>query len=232
MRLFEVSPAGVVGSMRLSAIMMVAIINGQASAAQAAAFDSVIAASQSKSMPMGSTFAAKTEFAQHDLHLRVSFDYVPESGSLEVRYELRNDRDSAIAVFDRGDRHGVLTRQQKLGDVPSPAWEMDGKNAMTLSHIALPLPQPAPTVPAVPLAIQVLPGGDLQGHFSFSLPLNNDASRLRWCLGVADFKPSDFSSPESSAAGQIWRASFAVVDRQTQLCTPWFDLNHGKFDLK
>ena len=181
-----------------------------------------------ESTPMASNRAASTEISHDGVHLLVSFDFAA-SGTLQVRYRLRNDRDSALAVFDRGDRHGVLSRRQTMGEVPQPAWAMDGDDAITLSHIALPLPQPAPTVPALPLAARLLPGAELEGEFSFDLPLNNAVSRLRWCLGVTEFQPSEFSSPEPSRNAEIWRASFAVVDRQTQLCTPWFDLASGQF---
>lgn len=156
--------------------------------------------------------------------LHAGFDYLPAERLLRVRYRLDNTGGSALAVFDRGDRHAVMTRQLVAGEVPSPFFSIDDAGGVTLSHEALPLPVPAPTSPPTPLAARLMPGASLEAGFSFTLPTSIEADRLRWCVGITPFTEDDFSAGETTAVGDLWRASFAVVDDQQRLCTPWFDL--------
>lgn len=161
--------------------------------------------------------------------LQAGFDYLPAERLLRVRYRLDNTGGSALAVFDRGDRHAVMTRQLVAGEVPSPFFSLDDAGGLTLSHEALPLPVPTPTSPPTPLAARLMPGASLEAGFSFTLPTSIAAGRVRWCVGVAPFNDADFSEGETAAGVDLWRASFAVVDQQQRLCTPWFDLAGGRF---
>lgn len=161
--------------------------------------------------------------------LEADFDYQPSERVLRVRYRLDNTGVNALAVFDRGDRHMVQTRQLAAGDVPSPFFAIDETGGLTLSHEALPLPVPAPTSSPTPLAARLMPGASLEAGFSFALPASIAAGRVRWCVGVAPFNGDDFSAGEVTAGVDLWRASFAVVDQQQRLCTPWFDLAGGRF---
>lgn len=175
------------------------------------------------------TRAATTVVNADDARLQAGFDYDPASGTLHVRYRVSNQGDGPLAVFDRGDRQGVLTKRQAAGAVPSPLFTVDGNGEITLGHEALPLPQPSPTLPPVPLAAKLDAGGALAGEFSFTPPVSGAARRLRWCLGVAAFNDRDYTAPERFGEVEVWRASFAVVDAQQRLCTPWFELATGTF---
>ncbi len=161
--------------------------------------------------------------------VKVDFDYSRAEGLLQVRYRVENRSTATLAVFDRGDRHAVLTRQLVAGDVGSPLFSADEGGGVTLSHEALPLPIPAPTSPPTPLAARLAPGASLEGEFAFTLPASSDPQRLRWCLGVAPFNQDDYSAGETVGVVDLWRASFAVVNDQQRLCTPWFDLAGGRF---
>lgn len=161
--------------------------------------------------------------------LEAAFDYSASQRVLKVQYQVDNTSGEPLAVFDRGDRHAVQTRQHAAGEVPSPFFAVDEEGGVTLSHEALPLPTPAPTSPPTPLAAKLAPGESVKGEFSFTLPASIAGDRLRWCVGVAPFNGSDFNSGEQVAGVDLWRASFAVVDTQQRLCTPWFDLSRGVF---
>lgn len=162
--------------------------------------------------------------------LHAAFERDAASGELRVRYRLDNQGNDALAVFDRGDRHAVLTSRHATGEVPAPLFRDEGNGDLTLSHEALPLPTPSPTVPPVPLAARLAPGAALEGAFAFTGPGASSARRVRWCLGVAPFSDSDFDNPEQAGGVEVWWASFAVVDRQQTLCTPWFDAAAGAFE--
>jgi len=162
-----------------------------------------------------------------DVSLEARFDYAPSAGKLVVHYRVHNEGDAPVAIFDRGNRQAVLSKRQALGAVAAPTFE-DAGDATTLRHVALPLPQPAPTVPPVPLATKVAPGGEVDGAFGFVF-VSSVPKRVRWCLGIAPFDDADFSAPEQAGGVEVWRASFAVVERQRVLCTPWFDLARGEF---
>lgn len=159
--------------------------------------------------------------------LEVAFD--PDGDRLAVRYRISNTGDQPLAVFDRGDRHAVLTGKLDSGKVPAPRFEQ-GTGGLTLSHAARALPSPAPTVPPVPLATKLAPGASLDDAFEFDLSLAEAGSRVRWCLGVAPFDEAAFEVSESAGEVAVWTASFEVVDRQQLLCTGWFDPAAGAFE--
>lgn len=161
--------------------------------------------------------------------LEAAFAHDVDARRIEVRYRLENTGAAPLAVFDRGDRHAVMSRRLRPGAVPAPLFEQDG-DALTLRHAALALRTPSPTVPPTPLAAKLAPGAQLEGRFAFDLALAaSPPRRARWCLGTAPFDDADFSQPEAVDGLELWRASFAVVPRQRLLCTPWFDLAAGRF---
>jgi hypothetical protein len=131
-------------------------------------------------------------------------------------------------VFDRGNAHLVLTKRLKPGAVAAPLFKQDGGD-LTLSHVAMPLPTPTPTVPPTPLAAKVEAGAGLDGAFDFQLSLADGPKRVRWCLGIAPFTEGEFTA---SKAGEspVWSASFAVIESQRRLCTPWYDLTDAAFE--
>jgi hypothetical protein len=170
---------------------------------------------------------ARTSVEGQGARLEVAFD--PDGNALAVRYRISNTGKAPLAVFDRGDRHAVLTKTLVAGNVPAPRFE-DGGDGLVLSHAARALPSPAPTVPAVPLAAKLAPGGALDGAFSFDLSLGDGAGRVRWCLGVAAFDEARFQASESAGDVAVWTAPFDMADAQQLLCTPWFDLGTGMFE--
>lgn len=173
--------------------------------------------------------AVSTETTGTLASVRAGFDYSPSGRLLKVTYRIDNTSDEPVAVFDRGDRHAVLSRQHPAGAVPAPFFAVDEEGGVTLSHEALPLPTPAPTSPPTPLAAKVASGASIEGSFEFALPVSLEGDRLRWCVGVAPFTEADFSAGEEVAGIDLWRASFAVVESQQRLCTAWFDLERGVF---
>lgn len=187
------------------------------------------AASPPESPAMPSSDARTAEVTGEGAALEVTFDYAASARALKVSYRLRNTGGTALAVFDRGDRHAVMTKRQAPGSIGAPAFEHSGGD-ITLSHRAAPLPTPSPTVPPVPLAVRVEPGAELRGEFEFAPPTMEAPKRLRWCLGIAPFAESDFSAPEQAQGVEVWRASFAVADRQRLLCTPWYDVARAAFE--
>lgn len=176
---------------------------------------------------MSRSEAASTTVEGAGARLEVSFQ-TAAGGPLQVRYRVHNTTDADLAVFDRGNRHAVLTGRQHGGAVGDPSFREDGDD-LTLSHVALPLAQPTPTVPPVPLAAKLAAGETLEGSFAFTAPTAGVPKRIRWCLGVAPFDQADFSAPEEVDGVEIWQASFALAERQQTLCTPWFDLSRGMF---
>lgn len=160
--------------------------------------------------------------------LEAEFAYAASKRVLTVRYRLHNLGDVPLAVFDRGDRHAVATGRQKAGAIAAPTVQTENGD-VSLSHAASPLPRPAPTLPPTPLAIRVPAGAEAAGRFEFAIPGADAPKRLRWCLGVATFEDGDFIAPESVGEVEIWRASFAVAERQQLVCTPWFDIAANAF---
>lgn len=162
--------------------------------------------------------------------LEVRFDYTPATDALAVGYRLHNVGEAPLMVFDRGNRHAVMAGRLAQGEVPAPLFSVQGGD-VALSHRALPLSLPAPTVPPLPLAARVEPGDALQGGFEYASLTVESPKRLRWCLGVAPFVAEDFRKLEPGTAGtqEVWQASFAVVERQQLLCTPWYEVAAGAF---
>jgi hypothetical protein len=178
---------------------------------------------------------ARTAVDGDSARLEVAFDPVGEQFS--VRYRVTNTADGPLAVFDRGDRHAVLTGRLASGAIAVPHFTQDGGD-LTLDHAARALPDPTPTVPPVPLAARLGQGAALDGAFGFDLSLTVGVERVRWCLGVApfndkDYRPDDRSVDRSEVGSggdaDAWQASFAVVDAQEMLCTPWYVLAAGTF---
>ncbi len=178
---------------------------------------------------MPSSDARTVEVTDEGAALEVEFDYAASARALKVSYRLRNTGSTALAAFDRGNRHAVMAKRQSAGSIGAPTFEQAGGD-VTLSHRALPLPTPTPTVAPVPLAVRVEPGAELRGAFEFALPTMEAPKRLRWCLGVASFDEADFTAPEQAQGVEVWRASFAVADHQRLLCTLWYDVAAGRFE--
>jgi hypothetical protein len=164
-----------------------------------------------------------------DARLEATFGFDGAKQRLSVRYRIENTGDTPLAVFDRGNAHAVLTKRQKAGAVGAPLMEQDGGD-VTLSHVALPLPTPAPTVPPTPLAVKLDAGTSLDGAFDFNLSLADTPKRLRWCVGVASFTEDEFTASKQAGEVQVWSASFAVIESQRTLCTPWYDPAGGTFE--
>lgn len=149
--------------------------------------------------------------------------------TVHVDYRLTNAGDVPMLVFDRGDRHAVLTRKQAVGAVGRPFVREDEGARITLSHVARALPKPPPTVPPTPLARQLDAGAAYEDAFTFSAWLADVPLQLRWCVGVAPADPARLFSPDTIGDIEIWQADFAFADAQTLLCTPWFDVARGAF---
>ena len=170
---------------------------------------------------------ARTSVEGKGARLEVAFD--PDGDALAVRYRISNTGPAPLAVFDRGDRHAVLTKTLVAGDVPAPRFE-EADGGLVLSHAARALHIPSPTVPPVPLASRLAAGAALDGGFSFDLSLAGQAGRVRWCLGVAPFDAERFEASESVGDVAVWTAPFEMADAQQLLCTPWFDMAAGVFE--
>lgn len=164
-----------------------------------------------------------------DTQLHATFDYAPDSRIIEVHYRLHNAGTAALAVFDRGDQHAIGTGRQKVGDVGIPRQIVNGED-IELIHAAMPLPEPEPTSPPTPVAIELAPGAELSGHFRFALKGVISPKRLRWCVGAMHVGDAYMDSPQDMKDGRLWRASFAVVEKQKMLCTPWYDVAAGRFE--
>lgn len=186
------------------------------------------ATTSAETAAMPASEAASTTIDDAGVRLEVAFEPAA-SGPLRVRYRVHNTTGADIAVFDRGNRHAVLTGRQQGGAVGDPTFREEDDGDVTLRHVALPLAQPTPTVPPVPLAARLAAGDTLEGAFAFTAPTAAAPKRMRWCLGVAPFDESDFSVPEAIDGIEIWQAAFALSERQQTLCTPWFDLAAGTF---
>jgi hypothetical protein len=161
--------------------------------------------------------------------LEAAFDFDGAKQRLSVRYRIANTGDAPLAVFDRGNAHAVLTKRQTAGVVGAPLMKQDGGD-VTLSHVALPLPKPAPTVPPTPLAAKVEVDASLDGTFDFNLSLADAPKRVRWCLGVAPFAEDEFTASKRGGEVQVWSASSAAVARQRTLCTQWYDVATRAFE--
>ena len=217
----------------LSTCAFLTIIGAPAGCAQVAQSASAPPPSMETNMsPEAATHGTRPETTvqgELDTELHAAFDYAPASRILAVRYRLRNAGDTALAVFDRGDQHMIGIGRQKDGDVGIPRQVEDGED-IQLIHAAVPLPEPEPTSPPTPVAIELAPGATLSGEFQFALKGVVVPKRLRWCVGVMHVGDAYMDSPHQTKHGRMWRASFAVVDQQKLLCTPWYDVATAHFD--
>lgn len=172
---------------------------------------------------------ARTVVEGEGAKLEAAFDLDDAKQRLSLHYRIENTGDAPLAVFDRGNAHAVLTKRQKAGAVGAPLIKQDGGD-VTLRHVAMPLPKPAPTVPPTPLAVKLDAGASLDGTFDFNLSLADAPKRVRWCVGVAPFTEDGFTASKQGGEVQVWSASFAVIESQQTLCTPWYDLAGGAFE--
>ncbi|SDY16140.1 hypothetical protein SAMN05421681_11266 [Lysobacter enzymogenes] len=179
--------------------------------------------------PLQAMSAASTDTQGQGATLHAEFAYDPAQRRLRVDYRVRNTGDAPLAVFDRGDRHAVASGRQRAGAVGAPAWKDVGDGAIELSHLAQPLPRPAPVSPPTPLALKLAPGAQAAGSFEFALPGELEPKRIRWCLGVAAFELDQLDMPQRYGEVEVWRASFALAQTQQRLCTPWFDPVRSRF---
>jgi hypothetical protein len=164
-----------------------------------------------------------------DTQLHVVLDLPPDQLVADLRYVLRNNGREPLMVFDRGTAHDVGIERQVLGEVGEPRQEASGED-LTLMHVAIPLPEPSPTSPPTPLALELAPGAVLAGRFKVMLQGPALPKRLRWCLGMAPKEESMLFSPMKTKDGQLWTASFAVTERQQRACSPWYDVQNRRFD--
>src|SRR5690554_2349989 len=208
----------------LLAALLAAGTGGACAHADHAGYDQANEPMETTTMPE----AAATTIEGDGVRIEAAFE-IDDGGPLRVRYRVQNTGGADLAVFDRGDRHAVLTKRQQAGEVGRPGFHEDGAGGLVLSHVARPLPQPGPTLPPTPLAARLAPGQALEGSFGFSPLVGDQPRRLRWCLGVAAFDEAQFRSPEQAGGVEVWQASFALAESQQRLCTPWFDVAAGAF---
>lgn len=161
--------------------------------------------------------------------LMVAIDATTERLVVDVRYVLRNGGSAALAVFDRGNVHDIGIGRHAVGAIGVPSQETTGDD-LTLIHAAMPLPEPSPTSPPTPLAIELAPGAMLAARFQTMVHANRMPKRLRWCVGVVPVGDAQLSAPQDTKDGRIWVASFAAAERQQRICTPWYDLARGEFE--
>lgn len=182
-----------------------------------------LSAAESASMPENNH--AQVRAANALLDLQLSYDAA--HALLVADYRLRNEGKQAIAAFDRGDSIALATRRLVAGKNVAPMLEQGGVR-VTLSHFALDLPNPAPTVPRVSLAARIEPGETLSGSFRIEMP--SDARDVRYCIGVATFDDEHFSAAATPAGVALWRTAFTVAALQSRVCSPWFSLADGRFE--
>ncbi len=153
-----------------------------------------------------------------------------ENGMRErIRYVLQNNSGSALASLDRGNTDEP--------DVIRPRLRLEGRGAVVALD-ALPIPEPAPTHPDVPLAKVIDAGGIASGDFGLTVPatlpdrdpngepIRTPVTRLRFCLGYAPFSTDRFVR-----RGEYWIPSVKTVEQEQQrLCTPWFDLVERRYE--
>lgn len=176
-------------------------------------------------MPASPTASTRIEDRGVLLDVQLS---MPAADTVELRYRLRNGGAQPLAVFDRGDRHAVLSGRQARGGMGAPVFERLADGDLVLRHSAPPASAgpTGPTSPPTPLALRLDPGAVLEDGFVYPIP-GSAPRRVRWCLGVAGFSKDGFFGPEPGAKGDVWQASDPGAQRQ--LCTPWFDCARGAF---
>ncbi|MDR7193676.1 hypothetical protein [Luteimonas terrae] len=153
-----------------------------------------------------------------------------EGEGVRVDYRIRNTGTVPLVVFDRGDRHAVLTRRQPSGAVGVPALREHAGMRATLSHVARALPTPAPTVPPTPLARRIAPGAHVDASFGFSNWFASTPALVQWCVGIGIADDARLFSSDDSGDVEVWQADFGYADDQQVLCTPWFDMANGTFE--
>lgn len=161
--------------------------------------------------------------------LMVAIDATADRLVVDVRYVLRNGGSVPLAVFDRGNVHDIDSGQQALGGIGAPSQEMSGDD-LTLVHAAMALPEPSPTSPPTPLAIELAPGATLAARFQAMVQADRMPRRLRWCVAVVPTSDVALNSPQDTKDGRLWVASFAAAERQQRICTPWYDVARGAFE--
>jgi hypothetical protein len=162
-------------------------------------------------------------------YMLVAFDVPTDRLVADIRYVLRNDGSTPLVVFDRGTAHDIAHGQRTLGSIGDPKQEMSGED-LTLVHAAMPLPDPSPTSPPTPIAIELAPGATLAGRFQVSIMSNAMPKRVRWCVGVMPKDDTMLFSPQETKDGRLWTAAFAVVEKQQRVCTPWYDVQRRSFE--
>lgn len=158
--------------------------------------------------------------------LEATFATGPAAHTLHVRYTVRNASGAPLMTLDRGDSLAMRKHTLTATSIAAP-YAKDDAGDLTLSHRALPLAKPAPTVPRVPLAAKLEAGAAASEEFRTDLSATT--KRVRYCLGIAPFDPEAFTPFDATA---LWRASFRIADVQTLLCTPWFSLSAHRFETE
>lgn len=190
------------------------------------AFSGFPAHMQRSAMPASDTARTEVEGAGVVLEAVVA----REGESIRIDYRIRNTGRVPLLVFDRGDRHAVLTRRQPAGAVGVPALREHADGRATLSHLARALPSPPPTVPPTPLARRIEAGASVEAGFAFSGWLAARPGKVQWCVGIGVADPARLFSADASGEVEVWQADFGYADDQQVLCTPWFDMERGSFE--
>lgn len=207
-------------------VLMLAMLAAGYGLTAASAPEPTLAATEKSAMPAEDRSTTRVTGA--DAVLEARFEYA-QGAPLKVSYRLRNEGKAPLMVFDRGNRHAVMTKKLVQGEVAQPTFSQEDGD-LTLSHRALPLSKPHPIIPPTPLASRVEPGAALEGAFEFSLLTDVPVERMRWCLGVVPFA-DDFKAlqPEPNKP-EVWLGSLSHAESQQLLCTAWFDLPMGEFE--
>jgi hypothetical protein len=169
--------------------------------------------------PMQTADRATADVANALAKLTARFAYDATKHSLRVDATVAPAGNDAVMIIDRG---------VSVGGKPSggnaPYAKLDG-DALTLTHAAMPLPNPAHAVPRIPLAARAELGTSHVSSFVAEIP--DGTHKVRYCVAVAPFAADAFTQDASDATS--WRASFNVADSQQLLCTPWFAIGTGEF---
>jgi hypothetical protein len=160
-------------------------------------------------------------------HLMVDeWRYHPDQNFISVKYRVQNEsRRESLAVFEREVYIPHPSYVYSPGKIGAPIVKANGTD-VDIIHAAF-----AGDIPAsgTPLAIEVMSGAHIDGHFF--LPLGEaKPKRLRWCVGVMPFDKRYFDRPHGSGNGRIWFAKAEVKPLQQMLCTPWYDVTQARFE--
>lgn len=176
-------------------------------------------------------FALATMPGEANARADLELAYDADRRLLRVRYGVYNfARRSAVAVavFDRGDAHDIRGGRHTLGAGAAPSATVTG-DRIELKHAASPLPNPAPYAPIAPFAMKLEPGTGLVGQYELPLPSDAEPKWVRWCIGMTVFDPPLFDAPRATAYGEICTATFAAVDRQRIVYSPWYEIATRRF---